>query len=73
MSECLVPLRHKEAKKEEEEEEAKGKIHINNRYMDSDISRVVVLVTSKTTVKEIVEKAIAKFELEVGNFCCCCC
>lgn len=59
-------IRHKETKKKEEEE-IKGKMHVNNRYIDSDISRVVVLVTSKTTVKEIVEKAIAKFELEPGE------
>ena len=51
---------------EEEVVEVKGKMRINNGHIPSVVGHVTLLVTGKTTAKEIVEQALIKFDLVVG-------
>ena len=62
---------HKKGEEEEEEEvvkeEVKGKMRVNNGHLATIVDHVTLLVTSKTTAKEIVEQSLIKFDLVVSG------
>ena len=58
---------HKQKEEEQEEEEVKGKIRVNNGHLPSITDHVTLLVSAKTTAKEIVEKSLIKFDLVVSG------
>ena len=53
----------------ESSEEVKGKMRINNGFLQSAIKHVTILVTGSTPAKEIVKLALIKFDMEVVPPC----
>lgn len=48
--------------------EVEEKFRVNNGTGDSETPHIALLITSKTTVKEIISQAVSKFGLEVRTF-----
>lgn len=59
--------RHKEAHKEGTEQK-KGKMRINNGFLESMVKHVTVVVTGSTPAKEIVQQALIRFDMVVSLF-----